>query len=67
MLKKEVRQYLTAMELYGGSFVKALAECIKMADPINKKIIESSFPALIEHYKQIAEMEERIEVEKWSD
>ena len=33
-----------AMEKYGGSFVKALADAWNHADPINKKKLEDTFP-----------------------
>ena len=42
-----------AMEKYGGSFVKALAECARRADPINLDIIKKSWPYYWEKYEKM--------------
>lgn len=41
---------IRAMEEHGGSFVKSLATCWRMADPDNKQRLESAFPHLFGHY-----------------
>lgn len=39
------------MEKFGGSFVKALATCFRMADPINFEILKVSFPDYWDEYE----------------
>ena len=38
------------METYGGSFVKALAECIRKADPFNIIKLRDTFPEYFNQY-----------------
>jgi len=38
------------MRIYGGSFVKALAECIMRADPNNLKKLQDSFQEYLHKY-----------------
>lgn len=38
------------MEKYGGSFIKALAECIRRADPINLMKLRDTFPEYFQSY-----------------
>ena len=38
------------MEKYGGSFVKALAECIRRADPVNLMKLREAFPEYFQTY-----------------
>lgn len=45
---------LHAMELIGGSFVKALANCYYMADPANKRKLADTFAEYFERYEVIA-------------
>lgn len=40
------------MTKFGGSFVKALAECFTHADPINFKILKEAFPRYWKQYSQ---------------
>lgn len=44
---------IEAMEKYGGSFVKALANAWYKADNFNKKILESSFAYFEEYNKYV--------------
>lgn len=44
-----------AMEEYGGSFVKALAECMRHADGINLKKLKATFPEYYIRYLEVAE------------
>lgn len=43
------------MEQFGGSFVKALAECFHRADPINFNKLKIAFPEYWDEYKKYAE------------
>lgn len=45
-----------AMEKYGGSFVKALANCFRHADKNNIEKLKSAFP---EYWEQYAAMSQR--------
>lgn len=38
------------MRIYGGSFVKALAECIMAADPVNLKKLQDTFQEYLKQY-----------------
>jgi hypothetical protein len=40
------------MEIYGGSFVKSLANCFRHADPINRQKLKETFK---EYWKQYSE------------
>lgn len=43
-----------AMEALGGSFIKALAECWRRADPCNKSILKYAFAAYWRDYERKA-------------
>ncbi len=45
---------IEAMEIYGGSFVKALAAMLWQADPINYKKLAETFPEYFEQYKKMS-------------
>jgi pyruvate/2-oxoacid:ferredoxin oxidoreductase beta subunit len=47
-----------AMQDYGGSFVKALAECYRRADPINFAKLQNAFPEYWEQYDGMAKHHE---------
>jgi len=47
---------LKAMETYGGSFVKALAEAFYHADPINFIKLKNAFPEYWEEYSRMAKI-----------
>ncbi len=42
------------MEKYGGNFVKALAECFRMADDNNFEKLQTAFPGYWEQYKKMS-------------
>lgn len=42
---------LHLMEVKGGSFVKALAHCYLMADPVNKALLREAFANYFESYQ----------------
>jgi hypothetical protein len=46
-----VHKIITAMDQHGGSFVRALAAAWRLADPVNKEIIEHAFAHLFKKYK----------------
>jgi hypothetical protein len=45
---------MDAMELFGGSFVKALANAARMADPINLAKIKATWPDYWDTYREMA-------------
>ena len=44
-----------AMKMYGGSFVKQLAELLQRADHINYAKLEKTFPEYFKQYREMAE------------
>jgi hypothetical protein len=50
MTYDEVYQMIFRMEKYGGSFVKALAEAFKVADPTNRQKLIDAFPNYVNEY-----------------
>ena len=50
----EDREVVDAMARFGGSFVKALAECFRRADATNFQILKASFPNYWSAYTQEA-------------
>lgn len=51
MTEEEKYTMIKNMRTYGGSFVKALAECFALADPINFYKLLDAFPLYVEKYK----------------
>lgn len=45
---------IATMAAHGGSFVKALAECARRADPHNLSRLKGAFPDLWAHYGNVA-------------
>ena len=43
-----------AMTVYGGGFVRNLAECFYIADSDNQERLEKAFPEYVEQYLQLA-------------
>lgn len=50
MTYDEVFQMITRMEKYGGSFVKALANTFRVADPSNRQKLIDAFPNYVNEY-----------------
>jgi hypothetical protein len=50
MTESEVYGMIYRMKEYGGSFVVALAEAIRMADRTNKKKLIDAFPDYVQQY-----------------
>lgn len=46
---------VSAMETYGGSFVKRLAQAFKAADPTNFQKLKDAFPEYWAEYRFIVE------------
>ena len=44
------------MEVYGGSFVKALRECFAHADFMNFARLEQAFPEIVKQYTEMGEI-----------
>lgn len=44
---------VNSMENYGGSFVKALANCLRHADPYNYQILVLAFPEYVKTYREM--------------
>lgn len=41
---------IALMEKYGGSFVTAIAQALRYADPANRQRLLNAFPDLVEKY-----------------
>lgn len=54
-MTEEQFKVVEAMEKYGGSFIKALAECFHRADLLNFAKLEEAFPEYWERYKKMSE------------
>ena len=48
-------EIVEAMSVYGGSFVCALAEAARKADPENLEKLKNAFPEYWDEYKKMAE------------
>lgn len=46
-------EVVSAMEKYGGSFVKALAQCFHRADPLNFVKLVRAFPEYWKTYEDL--------------
>lgn len=57
-MTEELLKTVEAMETYGGSFIKALAECVRRADHINRPKLLLAFPEYFKEYHEIAMKEE---------
>jgi len=55
MTHDEKLDMVDAMKRFGGSFVKALAECFLMADDDNLVRLERAFPEYVKQYREMAE------------
>lgn len=54
-MKSKNQEMIYNMEVYGGSFVKALAELLIHADPFNYQKLENAFPEYFKEYSDMAE------------
>ena len=56
---------ITLMDQYGGSFVSALAQALRYADPTNRQRLLDAFPDLVAKYgpsSSFAQVKQPIEV-----
>jgi len=56
MLDDKEYEIIELMQEYGGSFVKALAECLLRADPTNYQKLKDAFPEYILEYARMANL-----------
>lgn len=49
-------QVVSAMERFGGSFVRKLAELVRLADPDNYERIKATWPDYWETYREMARL-----------
>lgn len=52
---------IEAMRVYGGSFVKALADALALADRENERRIRKAFPDVIDRYRDLAARADQVE------
>ena len=57
MTHDEKLKMFYAMKTYGGSFVRALADCFLYADENNLKKLEIAFPLEVKQYSEMAKNE----------
>ena len=57
MIEDKEYEVIDCMQKYGGSFVKALAECLIRADPINYKKLKDAFTDYFLQYKGMANLQ----------
>lgn len=50
MTPNEFTQLICTMEARGGSFVSALAQALRYADPTNRKRLLDAFPDIVQKY-----------------
>ncbi len=53
-MSDEDAEVVDTMARFGGSFVKALAECFRHADPFNFRRLRVAFPEFWQEYEQMA-------------
>lgn len=56
-----------AMERSGGSFVKALGQCIRHADPGNREVLKAAFPGYWQRYAEMAAADRAVHPERYDD
>jgi 2-oxo-4-hydroxy-4-carboxy--5-ureidoimidazoline (OHCU) decarboxylase len=50
MTSTQLSAMITLMDQYGGSFVSALAQALRYADPTNRQRLLDAFPDLVAKY-----------------
>jgi len=50
MTSTQLHVMITQMDQYGGSFVSALAQALRYADPINRQRLLDAFPDIVAKY-----------------
>ena len=54
MIPEKDERVIEAMEKYGGSFVKSLAECLRHADVVNYEKVKKTFSNYFDEYRLLA-------------
>ena len=65
MTSTQLHAMITLMDQYGGSFVSALAQALRYADPTNRQRLLDAFPDLVTKYgpgSSFAQVKQPIEV-----
>jgi 2-oxo-4-hydroxy-4-carboxy--5-ureidoimidazoline (OHCU) decarboxylase len=65
MTSTQLHAMITLMDQYGGSFVSAIAQALRYADPTNRKRLLDAFPDLVAKYgpsSSFAQVKQPIEV-----
>ena len=57
MIPKKDFKMVKAMQNYGGSFVKCLADLLQRADHINYSKLEKTFPEYFKRYRKMAKQQ----------
>ena len=52
-MNEEEFKVIENMRIFGGSFIKSLAECFSHADPINFRRLKNAFPEYWEQYSKM--------------
>ena len=65
MTSTQLHAMITLMDQYGGSFVSALAQALRYADPTNRQRLLDAFPDIVAKYgpgTRFAQVKQPIEV-----
>jgi 2-oxo-4-hydroxy-4-carboxy--5-ureidoimidazoline (OHCU) decarboxylase len=65
MTSTQLHAMITLMDQYGGSFVSALAQALRYADPTNRQRLLDAFPDLVAKYgpsSSFAQVKQPVEV-----
>jgi 2-oxo-4-hydroxy-4-carboxy--5-ureidoimidazoline (OHCU) decarboxylase len=65
MTSTQLYAMITLMDQYGGSFVSALAQALRYADPTNRQRLLDAFPDLVAKYgpgTKFAQIKQTVEV-----
>jgi 2-oxo-4-hydroxy-4-carboxy--5-ureidoimidazoline (OHCU) decarboxylase len=65
MTSTQLSSMITLMDQYGGSFVSALAQALRYADPTNRQRLLDAFPDIVAKYgpgTRFAQVKQTVEV-----
>jgi 2-oxo-4-hydroxy-4-carboxy--5-ureidoimidazoline (OHCU) decarboxylase len=65
MTSTQLHAMITLMDQYGGSFVSAIAQALRYADPTNRQRLLDAFPDIVAKYgpsSSFAQVKQPIEV-----
>ena len=66
MTSTQFHAMLTLMKSHGGSFVSAIAEALRFADPSNREKLLTTFPDLVEKYGPTSKFTRTLQEVIWS-